>query len=213
MSQRKHLPISRHQTLNGILEVNWLQDYKGEFVCPQCNQGRLTKAYFGHESSNGVRNWLLGCNSCGQYTYLSCETPTYIYNYQADLECPNPLCTGIGPRGQRGWIYKCNDLGYGRCRYCNTVFKSSATVQTSWQGRQKSQELLPFDFAANRWDLRHFYEQSLQPIPYSLMALNLIGSACRQNSIYTTYSKLKCILQHPKSVLSVRYAGTVGRST
>jgi transcription elongation factor Elf1/integrase len=155
-SQRKHLPISRHQTLNGILEVDWLQDYKGEFTCPQCNQGRLTKAYFGHESSNGVR---LGCNSCGQYTYLSCETSTYIYNYQADLECPNPLCTGIGPRGQRGWIYKYNDLGYSRCRYCNTVFKSSATVQRSWQGRQKSQELLPFDFAANTWDLRHFYEK------------------------------------------------------
>jgi len=42
MSQRKHLPISRHQTLNGVLEVNWLQDYQGEFICPQCNQGRLT---------------------------------------------------------------------------------------------------------------------------------------------------------------------------
>ncbi len=31
----------------------------------------------------------------------------------------------------------------------------------------------------------------------SLMALNLIGFACGQNSIYTTYSKLKCTLQHP----------------
>jgi transcription elongation factor Elf1/integrase len=155
-SQRKHLPISRHQTLNGILEVDWLQDYQGEFTCPQCNQGRLTKAYFAHGSVNGVR---LGCNSCGQYTFLSCENPAYIYNYQADLECPNPLCTGIGPRGQRGWIYKCNDLGYGRCRYCKIIFEPSATVQYNWQGRQKLQELLPFDFAANTWDLRHFYEK------------------------------------------------------
>jgi transcription elongation factor Elf1 len=70
MSQRKHLPISRHQTLNGVLEVDWLQDYKGEFVCPQCNQGRLNKAYFSAKS-NGVR---LGCNSCGQYTHLSCTS-------------------------------------------------------------------------------------------------------------------------------------------
>jgi hypothetical protein len=22
------------------------------------------------------------------------------------LECPNPLCTGTGLRGQRGWIYQ-----------------------------------------------------------------------------------------------------------
>lgn len=71
MSQRKHLPISRHQTLNGILEVNWLQDYNGEFTCPRCNQGRLTKVYFKRGSPNGVR---LGCNSCGQYTYLACTS-------------------------------------------------------------------------------------------------------------------------------------------
>jgi len=156
MSQRKHLPISKHQTLNGILEVDWLQDYKGEFICPQCNQGKLTQAYFAHESSNGVR---LACNSCSQYTYLSCENPAYIYNYQADLECPNPLCTGIGPRGQRGWIYKYQSSGFSKCRYCNTIFNPLATEQRSWQGRQKSQELLSFDFASNTWDLRHFYEK------------------------------------------------------
>jgi transcription elongation factor Elf1 len=114
-SQRKHLPISRHQTLNGILEVNWLQDYKGEFVCPQCNQGRPTKAYFSVHS-NGV---YLRCDSCGQYTFLSCETPAYIYNYQADLECPNPLCTGIGPRGQRGWIYKKDNVHH--CKTSSAV--------------------------------------------------------------------------------------------
>ncbi|WP_247216878.1 hypothetical protein [Synechococcus sp. C9] len=98
-SQRKHLPISRHQTLNGILEVDWLQDYQGEFTCPQCNQGRLTKAYFAHGSVNGVR---LGCNSCGQYTFLSCENPAYIYNYQADLECPNPVVLNVNERVEKG---------------------------------------------------------------------------------------------------------------
>jgi hypothetical protein len=32
-------------------------------------------------------------------------------------------------------------------------------VQKSWQGRQTSQELAPFDFASGTWDLRHFYEK------------------------------------------------------
>jgi hypothetical protein len=197
MSQRKHLPISRHQTLNGILEVDWLQDYQGEFTCPQCNQGSLTKAYFSHKR-NGVR---LGCNSCGQYTSLSCENPAYIYNYQADLECPNPLCTGIGSRGQRGWIYKYDDLGYSRCRYCNTVFKSSATVQRSWQGRQKSQELLPFDFAANTWDLRHFYEKpyyrlltfdGIEPDWFCLQAKQYLHYLLKAQ-VYSSISQIRAI--------------------
>ena len=139
-----------------MLEVDWLQDYKGEFICPQCNQGRLTKAYVKCDSLNGVR---LECNSCGQYTCLSCENPAYIYNYQADLECPNPLCTGIGPRGQRGWVYKRGNSGKSTCRYCKVTFDPSATAQTSWRGRQTLQELVPFDFAANTWDLRHFYDK------------------------------------------------------
>jgi transcription elongation factor Elf1 len=115
MSQRKHLPISRHQTLNGMLA----SELAAKFTCPRCNQGKLTKAYFERESSNGVR---LECNSCGQYTCLSCENPAHIFNYQADLECPNPLCTGIGPRGQRGWVYKLGNSGFSKCRYCNTTF-------------------------------------------------------------------------------------------
>ena len=163
MSQRKHLPISRHQTLNGILEVNWLQDYQGEFTCPQCNQGRLTKAHLSlNKSINGVR---LGCNSCGQYTSLSCKNPAYIFNYQADLECPNPLCTGIGPRGQRGWIYQFGK-NLSRCHCCGIHFQPLSVEEASWKGRQKSQELAPFDFAANTWDLRHFYDKPYKQFLY-----------------------------------------------
>jgi len=159
MSQRKHPPISRHQTLNGVLEVNWLQDYKGEFACPRCGKGRLTKASLARDLPNGIQ---LTCDSCGKRTYLSCRNPAYIYNYQADLECPNPLCTSIGPRDQRGWVYKCDNSGFSKCRYCNTIFKPSSTDKESWKGRQTSQALAPFDFAANTWDLRHFYDK-----PYS----------------------------------------------
>ena len=38
---RKYPPISTHPTLNGTLQINWKQEYQGEFSCPSCQGGQL----------------------------------------------------------------------------------------------------------------------------------------------------------------------------
>ncbi|EAZ89702.1 tyrosine-type recombinase/integrase [Crocosphaera chwakensis] len=55
----KHSPISQHQTLDGILKVNWHQEYNKEFECPRCNQGKLTRYYY---RNNSICNLALDCN-------------------------------------------------------------------------------------------------------------------------------------------------------
>ncbi len=159
---RKYPVISIHQTLFGQLQVDWKKEYNSEFICFQCNQGRISR--FSH-SQQGVHKLKVGCTSCGKYTTLSCQVSPHIYNYRPDLICPNPLCTQIGHNGQKGWIYETfkekekNFASNCRCYFCGINFDPEAQSNGSWMGNQNEDKLLSFCFEDDIWDLRHFLEQ------------------------------------------------------
>lgn len=128
--KRKHPPISihptihglisYHQTLNGIAQVNWKEEYQDEYNCPQCSQ-TISKYYSHAQSLHQLR---LSCKFCSFDRSLSCRIPIHIYNYIDSLECPNPLCNQIGRNGKKGWVYK-KELKkkeqYG-CHFCGIAF-------------------------------------------------------------------------------------------
>ncbi len=72
MSNRKHLPISVHQTLHEHLKVNWEQDYKNEYHCPHCRKGKITNFYHRKNLSCQLR---LYCSFCNKEIYLTCRIP------------------------------------------------------------------------------------------------------------------------------------------
>lgn len=71
---RQSPPISIHQTLHGTLQVNWQTDYAGEFICPQCNQGR---SYNFYNYQNAISKLRIKCKSCAKITNLTCELPQH----------------------------------------------------------------------------------------------------------------------------------------
>jgi hypothetical protein len=158
----KHSPISQHQTLNGILKVDWHQDYQGEYNCPVCNQGQLTKYFY---RPNSIGNLALACNSCDVYTHITCHVSVHISSYRPEIECPNPMCTGIGHNGQKGWIYKIRGKNNNcKCYFCNITFKPNSIDSSGWVGSQVPKKLSPFYFDEDIWELGHFYDKPYQKI-------------------------------------------------
>lgn len=159
---QKHSPVSQHQTLNGILKVDWHQEYQEEYDCPVCNQGRLTRYFY---RPNSIGNLALACNCCNVYTYLTCHVPVHISSYRPEIECPNPLCTDIGHNGQKGWIYKIKGQGNNcKCYFCEITFNPNSMRSYSWIGSQTEEKLLPFTFDEDIWQLGHFYDKPYQKI-------------------------------------------------
>ena len=157
----KYLPISTHQTLNGKLQVNWKQKYRGEYQCPSCYQGILKNYYF----DKSIHNLALECESCQKYTYLTCKVSAHIYSYDAALECPNPLCTQIGNDGQKGWIYRRgNNPNNCKCYFCGITFNPNSTDSSSWVASQTEEKLIPFYFDNDTWDLANFYDRPYQKL-------------------------------------------------
>jgi integrase len=153
-SKRKYQPISLHKTLDGILQVNWKQEYQGEYYCPNCNQGKLTSFFYYKNCLCKVRFY---CNFCGNYTFLSCEVPQYIFRYCPEIECPNPLCNQLGHNGQKGWIYQISDnTKTCKCYFCKVHFYPKSTSPHAWVANQQKNILHPFCFEDDIWDLRHF---------------------------------------------------------
>ena len=68
---RKYLPVSTHQTLNGVLHVNWYLEYNNEFSCPKCNHNHLVYCSRHDKSCNLV----LECSSCKKATHLCHQIP------------------------------------------------------------------------------------------------------------------------------------------
>lgn len=157
----QHLPISIHPTLQGTLSVNWAEKYVGEFICPQCNQGQISKFHYAYGLSCQLK---LGCNSCSQKTLLCCQVPPQFHSYRSHLVCPNPLCHQIGPDGQKGWIYETfgtnSSQSNCRCYFCHINFHPNATSYGSWVGYQHQETLLNFCFDDDVWDFRHFIKNS-----------------------------------------------------
>jgi integrase/transcription elongation factor Elf1 len=174
-TNRKKLPISTHQTLDGTLTVNWKQEYKGEFICPNCNHRGL---YHFIDKPSYSYKLNLECKSCKNIIYLTCQVQARIFNYRPNIECPNPVCTKIGHDGQKGWVYQTSQkYQYYKCYFCSTYFDYTSTHSNSWVGSQLESKVYPFRFDDDIWDLRHFYEkpspktmnfQTIQPEWYQL---------------------------------------------
>ncbi len=158
MSKRKYPALSVHLTLHGQLEVNWEQEYQGEYSCPSCNQGRLIN--YRHHPQVAC-NLTLQCNFCQKKTSLTCPVPAYIFRYRPNLACPNPLCDQIGANGQKGWIYQTgNKTIQYKCHFCRISFNPKSKSPNSWINNQDESQLLSFCFDDDIWDLRHFYNKS-----------------------------------------------------
>ena len=162
MTKRIHPPISIHQTLHGQIEVNWDEDYYQEFTCPeceQCNKKNVLYRYSVYKKS--TCKLVLKCKYCEKHIFLTSKVPAYITSYLPEIECPNPLCTGVGHNGQKGWIY---ELGKERCkcRFCKIGFKSKSTHSCAWVNNKVEAKISPFYFDENVWNLRHFYKKPKQ---------------------------------------------------
>ena len=151
----KNSPISKHQTLNENLEINWSIDYNNEYGCPHCNQSKLTRFYY-HKTLKC--NLALQCNKCQKYTYLTCSVPVHISRYRPKIECPNSACNLFGHDGQKGWIYKYSDEHY-QCYFCKICFNVDFTKKIFWSTSLEEQ-LLPFSFKEDTWYLKYFYDES-----------------------------------------------------
>lgn len=156
----KYSPISQHQTLNGILKIDWHKEYKGEYNCPVCNKGQLTQYFY---RPNSIGNLALACNYCDVYTYLTCHVPVHISRYLPNIECPNPLCTDTGHDGQKGWVYKIENKNSNcRCYFCQITFNINSIHGGSWVRGQTEYKLQPFSFDEDIWELGHFYDNPYQ---------------------------------------------------
>lgn len=152
----QYQPISTHETHLGTLKVNWETDYYGKYQCPKCHQGQLAKAYYRQEATCEVA---LLCSSCHERTYLSCPVPIHIYRYLSDVACPNPLCTGIGPQGQKGWVHQVFGACPCRCHSCGISFNPTSNSTKGWMGIQREIEPLLFNFNEDTWELRYFFDK------------------------------------------------------
>lgn len=207
MSKRKYPAISVHQTWQARLTVNWERDYKGEFDCPRCNTGKLVRFIY---RKTAICKLMLGCSSCGREISLTCRVPIKIYNYRPNVICPNPLCTGIGSNGQKGWVYQ--ESHYWKCDFCGIFFDCESNTPSSWVGSQKEEKLLPFCFDSDTWDLRHLCDntsrkfinfQPIQPQWYQLQVkrylyelLKIRGGSFREGTIYLLEQFGRVLRQH-----------------
>ncbi|MDJ0902874.1 MAG: hypothetical protein QNJ55_29145 [Xenococcus sp. MO_188.B8] len=221
---RKHFPISVHQTLNGTLKVNWQQEYKREFNCPSCNQGKLTRYEY---AANNTCKLVLRCNSCNRRTALNCPVSAYICNYRPEIECPNPLCRGIGPNKQRGWVYLINESqNKHKCYFCQTNFNPNSTRPSSWALRQKEENLSPFAFDEDIWQLEHFYEkpsrktinfQTIHPVWYCQKVKEYLYYLLK-SPVYCDMeivNRITCLRQFGKSIVAIKIekSNQIERST
>ncbi len=148
--------VSNHETLHGTLEVDWRQEYAGEYCCPQpkCEAGKLQ--FYQQNSYVGLR-----CLSCKKCISLSYKVPRHISHYQPPLKCPNPLCKEIGPDGKTlGWIYRLgrSNRELYKCYFCKIDF-SPTEEKRGWQNCQKADVVRPINFDDDIWDLANFYRE------------------------------------------------------
>ena len=151
----KNNPISKHQTLNKVLKINWSTEYKNEYNCPHCNQGEITRFYY---SKQYKCNLFLECNKCQKYTPLTCRIPVHVSRYRPKIECPNPVCNLVGRDGQKGWIYQYSDKHYS-CYFCKIYFNVDLAKIKFWSTSSEEQ-LPPFSFEEDTWNLKYFYDES-----------------------------------------------------
>lgn len=140
--------ISVHKTLHGTLTINWKRDYDNSFQCPAACGSR---ALYVHRNLSG-NTAKFTCKCCNSTASVTQPVEKYIYNYRKSLNCPNPNCTN-------SWVYL-YAINKGQehfcCHNCKTIFGTSK-APWSWTGRHL-QQVTPFDFNEDIWDLRNFYD-------------------------------------------------------
>ncbi|MBW4533665.1 MAG: hypothetical protein KME09_06975 [Pleurocapsa minor HA4230-MV1] len=162
MSKRKEPRISVHNTLQGKIEVNWEREYFGEYNCPKCkkNKNEENKLDGFKKKKNVTCKLALHCKYCKKDICLTNRVSVYIYNYRPEIECPNPLCNGIGHNGQKGWVYRYKESRYDcKCYFCGITFNPKSTYCNSWISKKTEEKLSAFCFDDDIWDLRHFSEK------------------------------------------------------
>ena len=158
--QRRYPTISVHETLNGFLNVDWNQEYIEKYNCPYCKSEKLNGASRQLSSTCKVN---LFCISCSKYVSLTCPVPIHIYRYLSDFTCPNPLCTGIGPNKQKGWIYeRKGSSSYCKCYFCGISFNPNSQHSRAWINLQNKSPVNPIIFDEDTWDLYQFFDKSHQ---------------------------------------------------
>lgn len=154
-SNRKYPAISIHPTLSDKLEVNWEQDYHNEFSCPECSSSQLR---FYRQPSH-LCQLSSRCSNCQKQTALACKVAHYIFQFQSETACPNPLCHQVGPNGiTKGWIYLWNlkNERY-KCHFCKIIFLLESKANSSWINQAIIDETQKFCFESDTCNLRNFY--------------------------------------------------------
>lgn len=209
--------ISVHDTLQGKIEVNWDREYFGEYKCPECkkNKNEENKIDGYKQKKNTTCKLALHCKYCKKDICLTNRVSAYIYNYRSEIECPNPLCTGIGHNGQKGWIYRHRNFRHDcKCHFCGITFNPKSTFCSSWMSKQIEETLFPFCFDDNIWDLRHFYNkpfrktlnfQTIQPFWYREEVKKYLHYLIKSKILSSTfvYNKAGTYRQFGKIITSI----------
>lgn len=143
-----------------MVEIDWYNDYKGEFICQRCNQSGMCLA-----GKNKNRKQKFRCSSCGRQCYDSCQI-----NIQAVADPVNPelvwytdhkIFDFVCPNCQARELYfRSIDQRMKRvlftCRKCLRIQRQWLELSLANVSKFGNRELFiqTFDFNKDEWDLR-----------------------------------------------------------
>lgn len=204
---RKHNPISQHQTQSGILKVNWNREYFGEYNCPECkkNKNEEHKLNNYHRNQDSVCKLVLFCKVCQKEISLTNCVPAPIARYRPKIECPNPLCTGIGHNGQKGWVYT-KYSKYCKCHFCGITFNPKSTPVVFFSAEMSNEQLtkrfLSMHSGINSYRLMHneIYEDEYDVLVSGLTKLAELPIIIDDTpAIQLTPSRVRSVLRRIRS--------------
>ncbi len=141
-----------------MLEIDWIREYKNEFVCPDCGEHGLK--LFGY-SSNKNKKRVFGCLNCGKRTSESYDISRFelnsTVNWRQDYKigefaCPNPECDAKNMQ-LHGW--KRGKRRF-KCLVCEVMTTESINLTYKVITRLAHHKLnvKAFRFDDDRWDFR-----------------------------------------------------------
>jgi integrase len=140
-----------------MTEINWRQDYHREFICPECNKGKMRL----DGTSHNKREFC--CTECKKYQHESCsinikkvEDPLnsglyWFTNHRIkDFICPSCTSTNICftkiSEGKK--IFECRSCK--SCQYDSILL----TISNLSRYGCNTRPVKPFNWADDEWDLR-----------------------------------------------------------
>lgn len=116
-----------------MIEIDWKQDYQGEFVCPRCIQGRMSLSGFYLSKKKFI------CKNCQHRTLASInlnqrslylklrlkdERVDWEKDYRGEFICPNCQTIGMATWG----IHKRNNKRQFCCLICRHTCQESCHI-------------------------------------------------------------------------------------